>query len=430
METGFALKSLKLKKSAQRRFDTGHPWIFSNEVETSPKNFQVGELAQLVDTKGRFLAQGYTNPNSLILFRQLTRNPEESGLNTIDFFRTRLLSAFKRRARLNLNSFSVRLVFGEADHLPGLIIDRFTDGNDQVLVIQPNTGFMDQQTQNIHDALSTLVTEHPTLFQNISINRTHVLVDQSSAFRKHEGLDVTSQLKCLDPQNRSSDTFKIKLRSLRDATLNIDFSAAQKTGFFLDQQQNILLTQNLLAVTDQMTSSKIRILDLFSYVGQWGLSLGSHLNQSGMTCEIDFVDASADALHSCDINAQSLKLQSKTIKQDIIENPDFGNNQYDIVICDPPALIKNKKHFHQGVHGYLKANIGAMHAVKSGGLFVTCSCSGLLDESSFVDMLCKAQTKSQNQFQWIAKGQQSPDHPVLLGFPEGNYLKCLIGCKI
>lgn len=426
------MKTLTLKRNAHKRFASGHPWVFSNEIQSSPKDYEIGDVVRLVDHENQEVAFGYVNPNSLIFFRELSRKKDMCNLLSQEFFEQRIQTALRQRQQLGLNEASFRLVFGEADALSGLIIDRFSNNSHQVFVIQPHTAAMDQHTLNATQALLTITNNNRSALQNIDIHHTYVLISRSSSFRKHEGLEIIESPEiAFEPPNKTSlEEFQIKLRSLDKQSLYINFISSQKTGFFLDQQQNILLTRSFLNNKETSPDKPIRILDLFSYIGQWGISLGHHLNTLNTSCEIDFADASKDALTQCELNSERLGIPARTIKRDIIDNPNFDLTAYDIVICDPPALIKNKKHYYQGLHGYLKANIGAMNSVKSGGLLVSCSCSGLLDDTSFFEMLGKAEQKTNSAFLWIAKGLQSPDHPVLSRFPEGSYLKCWIGQKL
>lgn len=208
-----------------------------------------------------------------------------------------------------------------------------------------------------------------------------------------------------------------------------DLAAGQKTGFFLDQSRNLALTEDFVAALARFRPGRpLRILDLFCYVGQWGGRLARALALAGAGADVTAVDASASALALAQENIAALGGAVRTLRLDIIESMDgLEPAAFDIVICDPPALARRKKDLHKAVRAYQKINREALLRVAPGGLIVTCSCSGLLAEEQFLELLGHAAFQARRSVRWVARGGQGPDHPVLANFPEGRYLKCWLG---
>jgi 23S rRNA (cytosine1962-C5)-methyltransferase len=172
----------------------------------------------------------------------------------------------------------------------------------------------------------------------------------------------------------------------------------------------------------------VRILDLFCYVGQWGAQLARYLSQQGLEVHLTSVDASQKALDFCAKNAGPYCREMTPLKMDIVERcGDLPTQHFDIVICDPPALIKAKKDFDAGKSAYTKVNAASLRALKPGGLFVSCSCSQHLGDQDLVDVLTVASLKANKHMSWLGKGYQAADHPMLLEFPQGTYLNSWIG---
>lgn len=398
------MKIWRLKKGGDLRFRRGHPWIFSGEIAHSTKEVEPGECVELRDASDRFLAYGMAHPTSNISFRRLSQNAKETDVLSVDFFMRRLALAQELRAQLKWNLFSHRMAFAEADGLPGLVIDLFKAEED-LLVFQIATAGMDRARNHLLEALDKLK------FKN-------VLEVSTSSHRKLEGLGIRRELIC----GRSFEVSKIKLKHLDDTlSLNCDFESGQKTGFFLDQQNNVQLLLALLRPQDR----PLKILDLCCYVGQWSAQIAKFF---ASRLEVDLVDSSKRALDLAKQNCESFGASVRTFEMDILENwVGIEEQYYDIVICDPPAFVKKKADLNHGIAAYIKLNREAIRRVRPGGLFVTCSCSGAVRSSDFDDILVQAKNKASRQIRWLAHGGHPPDHPTLLEFPEGEYLKCRIG---
>lgn len=414
----------RLRKGADRRIRSGHPWIFSNELQESPKGIEPGSQIRLTDAGGSFLAYGYGNPNSLIAFRATSFQESESDKLNTETLVDRLLSAWWARKKLGFEH-SFRLVYSEADGLPGLIVDRYLlEDQHQVFSVQVLTKGMDIWMNDVSSVFK-LLTEK-ALSQGLSDlnwSQSSVVLRNDVNIRKLEAMEVESA-RVLHGRAMGLDNVDIVLRGLDHQTIdmNVDLIHGQKTGFFLDQSYNIQLVGTLLR--NHLGKKQLRILDLCCYMGHWSAQLTGLLVSRGGSVEVTLLDVSDLALQKANLNLQRLGATVLTEKKDVLD--DLGTlqkNHYDIVIADPPAFIKSKKDVPTGKHAYLKLNTNAFQLVASGGLLVSCSCSGLLIESEFHEILNKASRRAGKRVRCLLMGGNAPDHPSMLGFPEGRYLK-------
>lgn len=422
------METWDISPRGEKRFLDGHPWVFSNEITSPIKKIQAGDLVRLSNSKGRTLAVGYGNPHSLIAFRCLQR--DASAVINKNWFAQQFLKAAHLRTQLQLTKYSHRLVFSEADHLPGLIIDCFkTPQSQQIFVIEILTAGMERLLENLQEIFELFLKEASAQSLNYyPWNKTTLIVKRDNSFRKMENIELqeTAVHGELSREHLQSVPI-IVAQSLhpRDYVIfHTDLYSGQKTGFFLDQRSNVELLLHHLPL---LSSPTIRVLDLFSYVGQWGTQISKNLKEKGFKVETTFVDASQKALDFCAKNA-SPYADVKTLKMDIVEKAqDIPPQMFDIVVCDPPALIKAKKDFEAGKFAYTKVNTAALRALKYNGLFMSCSCSQHLSDVDLVDVLTTAAGKSQKNMIWLAKGQQATDHPMLMEFPQGTYLNSWLG---
>ena len=422
-----------LKKGSERKFRAGHPWVFSSELAQSPKGILAGELVELRDYQNHFLAYGYGHPNSMISFRTLSRSSRtEVGA---ELFIERFKTASRLRRLAGVWPYSHRLIFAEGDYLPGLVIDRFrleseTAGkaHGQLFVIQSSTAGMDRLLPQIFEAVEALVKDEndPTA----SWDATSIILANDSKSRAMEGLESEPKRIVRHGLSFNPESARLlaqpSLPHLPPVSFRTDFLGGQKTGFFLDQRFNIQLTSNFLS---QIANEKpaIRILDLCCYVGQWSTHLANVVRTHGARAEVTLVDASARALEFAKVNTEAVGAQVTTRKSDVLDGFDgLGTNSFDVVICDPPAFIKKKKDLPTGTQAYYKLNREAVRQVTRGGLFVSCSCSGLFDEDEFRSMLARVASTSP-EIRWLARGGHSADHPQRPEFPQGTYLKAWMG---
>ena len=437
----------RLKKGSDKKFKSGHPWVFSSELAQSPKNVQAGALVDLYEYEGAFLARGYGHPNSMISFRVLTRSKQEPVDS--EFFAGRFLEASRARQTAGVYDYSHRFIFAEGDDLPGLIIDRFRLSNlgraAQVFVLQFSTAGMDRLTESTLKGLELFVArESERDSQAPNWDSTAIVIANDSKSRALEGIEVTPKAVHRTIEGFSPTSAQIliqpSLEILKPVLFEVDFVGGQKTGFFLDQRLNVALSatlarnvmRNFLAQQAVTPSTELcptlKILDLCCYVGQWGTQLAHLATSLGLRAEVTLLDASQKALEIAARNVEHQGGEAKTMKMDVLNDlSKLPKREYDIVICDPPAFIKKKKDLPAGTAAYHKLNREAIRRTKRGGLFVSCSCSGLFTEEEFRLVLAKASLTQENRVRWLLRGSHSPDHPQRPEFPQGTYLKSWMG---
>jgi len=428
----------RLRNGADRRIRGRHPWVFSNELNESPKGHPQGAPITLLDFKGQFLAHGYGNPQSLISFRALSFKQNEKDICQPESIRNRLLKIWWQRKQLGYES-SFRLCYGEGDFLPGLVMDRYLAkqmGKDyQVLAVQIVTAGMSVILKDELRFFSELVAEaYRVGLSPFDWDHTAVVMRNDVSVRKLEGLDMQSPtlIKAIDGVELSAVDIELNSKTL----MQTDLIGGQKTGFFLDQAYNIqLLCRQLEKMNwkaDDVEGAApvkrvVKVLDLCCYVGQWSTEITRTLKKMGLDVEVTAVDVSEKALvfakHNIERQGAVVNIRQLDVLNDLGTLPD---RYFDIVIADPPAFIKAKKDVPTGRHAYLKLNTSAFKLAKNGGLVVSCSCSGLFVESEMIDTLRKATQRTEIEARCILHGGHSADHPVLLSFGEGFYLKMFV----
>jgi len=430
----------KLKSGHDRRFRQGHPWVYSNELTESPKGVEPGTPVELRDATGKFLARGYGNPHSLIAFRAVSRDPSEEQPLSDEGLARRIGSAIRLRASLGLGPYSARWVFGEADGIPGLVIDRYRVKQGQVLAIQAHTAGVDAFLPRIEAILERAIREtgpeaggdwaHTAIVirNDLSVRKLEgITIEEPRLLRGAPGLDAAS-LKRIEIQVRPVGA-ALGAGAGDFVPFAVDLFEGQKTGFFLDQAGNIeLAAARLAGLRPGAGRSRLRIIDLCCYVGQWSTQLGRFFQSRGIEVETLLVDASADALALAKANAEKNGVRCETLKADVLGGLDgLEGGAFDLVVCDPPALIKGRKDMPQGKHAYLQLNTQAFRLVRTEGAIVSCSCSALLEEEELLQTLSKAAFRNRRVVRWVGRGAPSPDHPMRAEFPEGRYLKAWVG---
>jgi len=388
------LQSLRLKKHADRRLKAGYLWLYSNEVDTAAtplKGMAPGEQVVVEAANGKAMGVAYVNPNSLICARMVSRDPAQ-GLDR-SLLVHRLNQALALRQRLFDKPF-YRLVHGEGDLLPGLVIDRFGD----VLVVQLNTAGMQAVVAELLDALDKVLSPRAVVLRN------------DTSGRRQEGLELSVEV----VKGELSEPVLIEENGVRFTVPVLD---GQKTGWFYDHRVNRAWLNGLVAGK--------RVLDLFSYVGGWGVQAAA----SGAS-EVLCVDASASALERVAENAalNGLHEQVAVGEGDAFEALAAlraDGEQFDVVILDPPAFIKKRKDIPNGERAYGKLNREAMRLLGRDGLLLSASCSMHLAPERLVDVVRGAVRHQDRQGQILFQGHQGPDHPVHPAIPETSYLKAL-----
>lgn len=412
-----------LTADGEKKFNFGHPWIFASDVSSSMKAAMPGQLVQVAGPRGNLLGMTYANPHSLIALRRLSINPEEK----IDSFwvTQQLVKSAQYRHILGLAQFSHRLVFSEADFLPGLIIDCFITNGRQIFICELLTAgaeFLFKDAENIFK--NFLTTANLAGLPYKSWEQTTVILKRDNHFRKMEHLELFPAEILGVNETESLKSVAVDIQDATDRTACLSFYCdlieGQKTGFFLDQRSNI---ETFIKHLPYLKNKSLRVLDLFCYVGQWSVQIANACKKLNIPCEIWPVDASQKALDFAEKNLAPFDVKIQKTKLDIVEKcNELPQNHFDIVICDPPALIKSKKDIHTGKAAYIKVNTASLKCLAPEGLFVSCSCSQHLGDSELLDVLTTALRKSHKTIHWLAKSQQGPDHPLLLEFPQGSYL--------
>ena len=390
------MQRLRLRKNADRRLKGGHLWLYSNEIdikETPLKGIEPGEQVIIEADNGREMGIAYVNPNSLICARVVSRDPK------VALDRSLLVHRFNQALSLRKQFFKepyYRLVHGESDLLPGLVIDRFDD----VLVVQINTQGMAKVEAEIIDALDKVVRPRVIVMSN------------DTSGRRMEGLPLASEV----VRGELPEDGLVSLIE-NGVTYSVSPLEGQKTGWFYDHRDN-------RAWLNQWVKGK-RVLDVFSYVGGWGIQAAVN-GAASVTC----VDASAKALNAVDRNAalNGVSDRVSTIEGDAFEAlaalKEQGE-QFDIVIVDPPAFIRKRKDMNVGERAYGRLNREAMRLLKRDGLLVSGSCSMHLLPERHKDIIRGAARHQDRHAQIIFEGHQGSDHPVHPAIPETSYLKAL-----
>ena len=386
---------VRLKKGKEKRVLLGHPWVYRTDIEVLRGPADPGDIVLLENHRGKPLALGYYNPNSVIAVRVLTQNPKERIGR--DFFLHRIRQALELRLKLfrEATTSAFRVVFAEADLLPGLIVDRFAS----LLVVQFLTLGMEKRRGDIVEALEALL--HPGGIYE----RSDVEV------RKKEGLEECAGW--ILPGG--SPEVIIKENGL---AFFVDVARGQKTGYFLDQRENRLSLRRYV--------QGARVLDCFSYTGGFAI----HAAAFGAR-EVLGLDISESAVALARENARLNRLEDRVRFEvaDVFEALREllrKGERFDLVILDPPAFVKGKEALEGALRGYKDINLLAMKLLVPSGILVTCSCSYHLSEELFLEVLQKASQDAGRRLQILERRGQAQDHPVLVGYPESRYLKCFI----
>jgi 23S rRNA (cytosine1962-C5)-methyltransferase len=382
---------ITLRKNSDRRIRRGHLWVFSNEIATpAVSELEPGSIHELHDSRGEFLGMVYASPSSLIAARILSRNKV-----TIDrlFFHERILSALQRRSHLFPDKDLYRLVYGESDFLPGLIVDRYG----RFLAVQSLTSGMDHFCEDVLEALVSILEPEGIYLRN------------DSSFRTLEGLPQEKKVAF----GSVPETVTVNSRGME---LLVDIPDGQKTGFYLDQEANRSLMK-------QYVSPEATVLDLFCYTGAWGL----HAISAG-AAEVTAVDSSRPALKLAVSNAELNGVEDRfhAAKDNAIDFLKKAQRSWDVIVLDPPAFIKSRSQIKEGLKGYIDLNRRALTKLRPDGILITCSCSHHMDRITFEDMLLATARQSGRELRILDTRGQGPDHPILLSMPETRYLKLIV----
>lgn len=381
-----------LARGRERRVQSRHPWVYRSEVAEVNGAFEPGDMVDVVDSRGRFLARGYANPRSEIVVRVLTHSQEAVDR---DFFARRLSDALAYRKRIMPDEESFRLVFSEGDLLPGLIVDKYGE----YLVLQFLTLGMEARRVMVIELLDGLL--HPAGMYD----RSDVGSRRLEGLEEHAG-NIAGHV----PQ----------VITIRESGLKfiVDVHGGQKTGFFLDQKENRRLVGPL--------SKGARVLDAFCHSGTFALSAAQ-----GGAREVVGLDISADALalarENADLNGYLDICRFVTANAfDYLRETEKARERFDVVILDPPAFTKTRDALPGAIRGYKEINLRAFKILNPGGFLLTCSCSHHMDPELFRKVVEEAAADAKKTVRLVTRGSQAKDHPILGGVKETEYLKALL----
>lgn len=383
-----------LKKGEGRALKQGGAWIFDNEIASILGAYENGDIVLVRDFDGYPMGRGFINEHSKIRIRMMTRNIDQE----IDeaFLRKRVQDAWEYRKKVTDTS-SCRLIFGEADFLPGLTVDKFED----VLVVQSLALGIDRWKEMILELIRKVLAED-------GINIRGIYERSDAKVRKQEGMELHKGF--IGPE------FPTLVEIVENGVkYQVDVKDGQKTGFFLDQKYNRLAIQKLC--------KDARVLDCFTHTGSFALNAGI----AGAR-EVTGVDASELAVHQAQENAKlnGLDGRVKFICEDVFEllpRLEEEGEKYDVVILDPPAFTKSRSSIKNAVKGYREINLRGMKLVRDGGFLATCSCSHFMDYELFTKTIGQAARNAHKRLRQVEYRTQAPDHPILWSSDESYYLK-------
>lgn len=386
-----------LKKGEGRLLKSGGMWVFDNEIASVMGSFLNGDVVLVRDFDGYPMGKGFINTNSRITVRLLTR--DENQKIDEEFLEMRVRNAWDYRKKVTDTS-SCRVIFGEADFLPGLVIDKFSD----VLVVQSLALGIDRMKLQILEILKKILEED-------GIQIRGVFERSDAKVRRQEGMELYKGF--IGPEFPT--LVEIEENGVK---YQVDVRDGQKTGFFLDQKYNRLAIQKLCR--------DARVLDCFTHTGSFALNAGI----TGAR-EVTGVDASQLAVDQATANAvlNGLDERVKFICEDVFEflpRLEEQEERYDVVILDPPAFTKSRNSVKNAVKGYREINLRAMKLVKDGGFLATCSCSHFMTYELFTKTIGQAARSAHKRLRQVEYRTQAPDHPILWSSDESYYLKFYI----
>lgn len=386
-----------LKKGEGRALKSGGPWVYDNEIASIMGNFENGDIVIVRDFDGYPLGRGFINTNSKIRIRMMTRN-ENQEIDR-EFLKMRVRDAWEYRKK-TVDISSCRVIFGEADFLPGMVIDKFSD----VLVVQSLALGIDKLKMIIIEELKSAMAE-----DGITIRGVYERSD--AKVRLQEGMERVKGF--------IGEPFDTKVQIVENGVKYIvDIEDGQKTGFFLDQKYNRLAIQRLC--------KDAKVLDCFTHTGSFALNAGIAGAKS-----VTGVDASQLAVDQATENAElnGLEKSVKFICEDVFEllpKLEAEGEKYDVVILDPPAFTKSKNSIKNAVKGYREINLRGMKLVKDGGYLATCSCSHFMSYELFTQTIGQAARNVHKRLRQVEYRTQAADHPILWSADESYYLKFYI----
>ncbi|EEQ59569.1 hypothetical protein CBFG_03279 [Clostridiales bacterium 1_7_47FAA] len=392
--------TVRIKKGQGRTLKAGGAWIYDNEIDTITGDFQNGELVSVEDFDGFFLGQGFINTNSKLTVRMLSR--KKGAVIDDAFLEMRVRNAWEYR-KATVDTSSCRIIFGEADFLPGIVIDKFSD----VLVVESLALGIDRLKPVIVEMLKKVLSEDGITIRGV-YERSDAKVRLQEGMERYKGF--------------IGEPFDTKVEIVENGVrYMVDVEDGQKTGFFLDQKYNRLAVQNLCR---HILPDKV--LDCFTHTGSFALNAGLAGSK-----DVLGVDASQLAVDQASENAQLSGIGDRVHFEcadvfDLLPRLEQEGQKFDVVILDPPAFTKSRNSIKNAVKGYREINLRGMKLVKDGGYLATCSCSHFMDPELFTKTIREAAGNVHKRLRQVEYRTQASDHPILWAADESYYLKFYI----
>ena len=385
------MKKVVLKRKISNRIAHGHPWIFSNEIDLMDDELSAGDIAEVLSHDGKFIGKGYVNPISRIPVRLLTR--DKNAEIDANFFYQSILKAWEYRKKIGYTE-NCRLVFGEADQLPQLIIDKFND----YFVIQTLALGIDKWKNEIVESLQKI------------FNPKGIYERNDVPVRELEGLE--------QKKGFLSPPFETRIPIVENGLkFIVDVEKGQKTGYFLDQQDNRRAIQHIVKDAD--------VLGAFCYTGTFEI----HAAHYGAKHVLG-LDISESAVQHAKENAALNNLKNISFQCvnafDALKEWTKEGKKWDVVMLDPPSFTKTRENIQKAISGYKEINLRGMKLVKPGGFLVTSSCTNLVQPDLFYEIIEMAAKDARRSLRQVVFQAQSSDHPIVRGLENTNYLKFLI----
>ena len=386
-----------LKMGVGRTLKAGGAWVYDNEIDTILGSFENGDIVTVHDFDGYFMGYGFINTNSKITVRIMSRHKEHPV--TEEFLRERVRAAWEYRKQV-IDTSSCRIIFGEADWLPGLVVDKFSD----VLVVESLALGIDKLKPLILDALVEILKEDGIAIRGI-YERSDAKVREQEGLPRYKGF--------------IGEPFDTKVEIEENGVKYIvDVQDGQKTGFFLDQKNNRAAIQKLC--------KNKKVLDCFTHTGSFALNAGI----AGASSVLG-VDASELGVRQAQENARLNHLEDRVTFQcadvfDLLPSLEEQGEKFDVVILDPPAFTKSRQATKNAVKGYREINLRGLKLVRDGGFLASCSCSHFMNPELFAKTIREAARGAHKRLRQVEFHTQAPDHPILWAAEESYYLKFYI----
>ena len=382
------MTEVKVNRKAANRVASGHPWIFSSDV-AERDHAAPGSVVKVIDPQRRALGMAHYSSTSQICLRLLSREVQEIGP---EFFARRVADANEYRRHVVRDTDAYRVVHGEGDRLPALVVDRYGD----YLVIQTLDQGMDAARDWIIAALADLFSPRGIIARN------------DVAVRQHEQLPLETGVVF----GEAPRELTVHMNGL---AFRVDLLEGQKTGIFLDQRENYAAAARY---------AKGKALDCFTSTGGFALHMAAK-------CEsVEAVDSSAAALAAAEVNRQANGIANVQFREadvfEVLAGYASARREFSTVILDPPAFAKSRRNLDAAARGYKEINLRALRLLGPGGILVTCSCSHHLSEAMLLEIVAQAALDARRELRVLERRTQAQDHPILLTVPETHYLKCLV----